>query len=365
MRCEPFNQLLRKGVKFEWGFECQQPFERIKKYILNPPILKPPTLGRPLLLYITVNESACSGFLAQYEEGSRIEHAIYYISKTFVQYEKKYSPIEKTCLALVWMCQKLRHYLLACEVKILSKLNPLKYILEQPFLNGRIAKWQVLLMQYDLEYVSQKSIKGQAIADQLADFPQYEEIRTNDEFSYEHVLRLETVSTWKMYFDRSRNVMGAGIGILLITPESEMIPYSLKLDFPCAHNMAEIEALIQGLLSLLSFQVKRVHAFGDSQLIINQVNGDWQVKDEKLVPYQEIATSLICQFEEVQLAHVKREGNPIADGLASLGLTITFRTNEAIRSFEIGRLEHPAFETMAHVHHIQGGNTPWYHDIKR
>uniref|UniRef100_A0A5K1EIT5 Uncharacterized protein n=1 Tax=Nymphaea colorata TaxID=210225 RepID=A0A5K1EIT5_9MAGN len=119
-------------------------------------------------------------------------------------------------------------------------------------------------MQYDLEYVFQKSIKGQALVDQLADFPQYEEIRTNDEFPDEHVLRLEIVLIWKIYFDGSRNVMGADIGILLITPEDEMILYSLKLDFSCTHNVVEYEALIQGLRSLLSFQVKMVHAFGDS-----------------------------------------------------------------------------------------------------
>ena len=46
MRCEPFNHLLRKGVKFEWGPECQQSFDRIKKYLLNPPVLKPPGLGK-------------------------------------------------------------------------------------------------------------------------------------------------------------------------------------------------------------------------------------------------------------------------------------------------------------------------------
>ncbi|KAF3776291.1 hypothetical protein EJ110_NYTH47588 [Nymphaea thermarum] len=100
--------------------------------------------------------------------------------------------------------------------------------------------------------------------------------------------------------------------------------------------------------------------FGDSQLIINQVNREWQVKDKKLVPYQEIATSLIRQFEEVQLDHIKREGNPIADGLGSLGSTISFRTNEAICSFEIGRFKHPAFEALMDVHHIQEENMSWY-----
>ncbi|KAF3778730.1 hypothetical protein EJ110_NYTH40278 [Nymphaea thermarum] len=85
-------------------------------------------------------------------------------------------------------------------------------------------------------------------------------------------------------------------------------------------------------------EIERVHAFSDSQLIIKQVNGEWQVKDEKLVPYQEIATSLIRQFEEVHLVHIKRKENPIADGLESLGSTISFQTNETIRSFEIERL---------------------------
>uniref|UniRef100_A0A5K0XSX5 RNase H type-1 domain-containing protein n=1 Tax=Nymphaea colorata TaxID=210225 RepID=A0A5K0XSX5_9MAGN len=161
-----------------------------------------------------------------------------------------------------------------------------------------------------------------------------------------------------MYFDGSKNVIGAGISILLITLEYEMILYSLELDFPCTHNMAKYEALMQELRSLFSFQVKMVNVFGNSQLIINQVNGKWQVKDEKFVPYQEITTLVICQFEEVHLAHIKREGNHIADGLASIGSPITFRTNEAIRSFEIERMKHLAFETMTHVHHIQEGNAP-------
>ncbi|CAN6447828.1 unnamed protein product [Victoria cruziana] len=70
MGCKPFNQLLRKGVRFEWGQQCQDSFDKIKNYMLNPPVLTPPVLEKPLLLYITVNESACGGFLAQYEEGS-------------------------------------------------------------------------------------------------------------------------------------------------------------------------------------------------------------------------------------------------------------------------------------------------------
>ena len=67
---------------------------------------------------------------------------------------------------------------------------------------------------------------------------------------------------------------GIGIGILLITPEKEMISFSLKLDFQCTHNMAEYEALIQSLKILLDFNVKRVHAYGDSLLVVNQVRAE-------------------------------------------------------------------------------------------
>ena len=90
---------------------------------------------------------------------------------------------------------------------------------------------------------------------------------------------------------------GIGIEILLITLEKEMIPFSLKLDFQCTHNMAEYEALIQGLRILQDFNVKRVHAFGDSLLVISQVKAEWQVKDQKLLPYQKIVLALIDSFQ--------------------------------------------------------------------
>ena len=52
---------------------------------------------------------------------------------------------------------------------LIAKLNPIKYIFKKPSLLGRIARWQVLLSEYDIQYVSWKAIKGIAIADLLAD----------------------------------------------------------------------------------------------------------------------------------------------------------------------------------------------------
>ena len=51
---------------------------------------------------------------------------------------------------------------------LIARLDPIKYIFEKPSLSRRIARWQVLLSEFDILYVSQKAIKGSAIADFLA-----------------------------------------------------------------------------------------------------------------------------------------------------------------------------------------------------
>ena len=57
----------------------------------------------------------------------------------------------------------------------IAKLDPIKFIFEKPLLSERIARWQVLLSEFDILYVSQKAIKGSAIADFLAE-------RVNEEY---------------------------------------------------------------------------------------------------------------------------------------------------------------------------------------
>ena len=78
--------------------------------------------------------------LAQYLEEFRKENAIYYISKKMLAYEEKYSPLEKTCVALVWPTHKLRHYMLAFKVLLIARMDPLKYLMEKPMQDGKTTK---------------------------------------------------------------------------------------------------------------------------------------------------------------------------------------------------------------------------------
>uniref|UniRef100_A0A2N9G646 Integrase catalytic domain-containing protein n=1 Tax=Fagus sylvatica TaxID=28930 RepID=A0A2N9G646_FAGSY len=83
--CEPLFKLLRKDVKIKWTEDCQKAFDKIKEYLLNPPILVPPTPGRPLILYLTVQEASMGCMLGQQDETGKKEQAIYYLSKKFTE----------------------------------------------------------------------------------------------------------------------------------------------------------------------------------------------------------------------------------------------------------------------------------------
>ena len=68
MTCEPICQLLKKEVPTMWNEQCQEAFEKIKNYLMKPPILVPPVLEKPLLLYFTTTDTTMGALLAQYLE---------------------------------------------------------------------------------------------------------------------------------------------------------------------------------------------------------------------------------------------------------------------------------------------------------
>ena len=160
--------MLKKEVPTVWNEQCQEAFEKIKNYPMKPPILIPLVPEKPLLLYLTTTNTATRALLAQYLEETRKENAIYYINKKMLPYEEKYSPLEKTCVAFVWATRKLRHYMLVYKVLLIARMDPMKYLVEKPVQDGKTTKWVSLLSEFDIKYVTQKSVKGRAIANHLA-----------------------------------------------------------------------------------------------------------------------------------------------------------------------------------------------------
>ncbi|WRX22821.1 G-patch domain - like 10 [Theobroma cacao] len=121
LKCDPIFKLLRKHNLGAWNKECQVAFDKVKEYLLSPLVLVPPVVGRPLLLYLTVNEGSMGCVLGQHDETGKKERAVYYLSKKFTEYESKYSSLEKMCCALTWTTHRLKQYMLSyhlahCEV---------------------------------------------------------------------------------------------------------------------------------------------------------------------------------------------------------------------------------------------------------
>ena len=164
---------------------------------MKPPVLMPPILGKPLILYISATTNSLGALLAQQDELGK-ERAIYYISRTLVQYELNYTCIEKAYLAIVFASQKIKHYMLAHTTQLVVKIDPLKYLLSKAALTGRLAKWMMILLEFDIQYVEQKAIKGQAIVDQLAEFPISYHAPMQIDFPNSLVLYI-TNCTWKIF----------------------------------------------------------------------------------------------------------------------------------------------------------------------
>ncbi|VVA41029.1 PREDICTED: Transposon, partial [Prunus dulcis] len=110
-----------------------------------------------------------------------MEHAVYFLSKTLTEVERKYYAIERLCLALYFTAMKLRHYMLPFTIYIIAKTDLIKYMLTRPMLRGRIGKWTLALIEFAFRYVPQKAVKGQVVADFLSDHP-WEEIENMDSF---------------------------------------------------------------------------------------------------------------------------------------------------------------------------------------
>ena len=147
-------------------------------------------------------------------------------------------------------------------------MDPLKYLFKMPTLSGRLSRWLILLVEFNLKYVARKTIKGSVVLDFCSENP-IEGENGKEDFPDEYILDVE-LRIWKMYFDEAANQYRNGIGVLLITPEGSHIPLAIKLNFEATNNMTEYETCIAKMEALKELGVKEVEVFGDSPLVIAQ-----------------------------------------------------------------------------------------------
>ncbi|XP_070014169.1 uncharacterized protein [Nicotiana sylvestris] len=117
-------------------------------------------------------------------------------------------------------------------------MDPLKYIFQKPMATEKLAKWKILLSEFDIIYVTQKAVKGQALAD--------------------HVAKNPVEGDWRMFFDGATNFKGVGIGLVLVSETGQHYPISVNPRFPCTNNKAEYEACIMGLNLAIDMNIQKL-----------------------------------------------------------------------------------------------------------
>ena len=212
-------------------------------------------------------------------------------------------------------------------------------------LNGRLAKWVMLLSQYEIQFLPQKAVKGQTVAYFLDEHPDSRTTKLYEDLS-DQVAKVCMSQTpfkgqvWQLFFDGasrtgSRGNIIAGVGIVLVSPQNYVIPRAFSLIEPYSNNVAN--ALLIGMQIADEIDVKNLKAYSDSKLIVNQVRGEYEVRHKDLVPCHNAIIHMAEKFRNFYIDHVPRRQNAHADALASLVASLALSSRSEGESTHLQR----------------------------
>nr|GEU91384.1 reverse transcriptase domain-containing protein [Tanacetum cinerariifolium] len=276
--------------EFRWTEAAEAAFLEMKKLVSELPTLTTPKKGETLMRYLAAANEAVSAVLLTKREGRQMP--IHYVSRSLHGAETNCASMEKLALALVHVARWLRRYFQAHPIKVITD-SLIRQVLNNSGASRRLAKWAVELGAYGITYLPRVAVKGQVLADFLADTPT--EINATP----------DVAST-----PRAEDI--------LIALEDMEYSYVLCLNFSNSNNDAEYEALLVGLQIATKMQVKDIHAFVDSKLVASRVEGSYEAKGKRMIKYQEKVFELAGAFNRFRITHIPRVENKKADALSKL-----------------------------------------------
>uniref|UniRef100_A0A2N9IP78 Integrase catalytic domain-containing protein n=1 Tax=Fagus sylvatica TaxID=28930 RepID=A0A2N9IP78_FAGSY len=160
----------------------------------------------------------------------------------------------------VTAARKLRPYFQAHTIVLLTN-HPLRKAMNKPDAAGRLIQWSIELSEFDIDYRPRTAVKAQALADFIAEFTSKDDEPTED---------VEQTSKWTMNIDGSSTKDSGGVGIVLRSPEGDIIKQAIRLQYPTTNNEAEYEALLLGLNTAKILGATELDVHSDSQLVVGQ-----------------------------------------------------------------------------------------------
>ena len=166
-----------------------------------------------------------------------------------------------------------------------------------------MALWAIKLSEFDVQYHPRTAIKGQAVANFIAEF-------TNMEGK-----GAEEPPHWSIHTNGSFNKHIGGISVVLYSPEGDEIKCMVQLDFPITNNETEYEALLARLDLAKAVRATSVIAYYDFQVVTSQINGNYECEGEKMKKYLDQVRKRVDKLE-AKFFQIPREENEQADRVA-------------------------------------------------
>jgi hypothetical protein len=231
-----------------------------------------------MLLYIAATLRVISIVIVveRTEEGKQlpVQHPVYYLSEVLTLSKQKYPHYQKVMYGVYMAARKLKHYFEEHHTMVVST-TPLSEIIGCKDATGRVAKWAIELAAHTIQYKPRTTIKCQIVVDFFADWGEHQ-----------HLLPAPDSTYWCMNFDGSKMLGGLGAGVLFTSPKGDKLQYVLQIHFRASNNVAEYEALVHGLKLAKEIGIRRILCFGDSDLVVDQVSGEWDAKDANMASYR-------------------------------------------------------------------------------
>ena len=181
----------------------------------------------------------------------------------------------------------------------------------RPDVAGRMVQWAVELSQFDVDYRPRTTIKAQALADFVAEFITAEQDLESD--------------YWTMHTDGSTASVMGGVRVILSSPKKDVLKYGGQLQFPATNNEAEYEVVLMGLWVAKALGLRNLKLNSDSKLVTEQMNNEYEAKEDRMKRYLALTNQLISNFDDVKITQVPREENSEVDKVAKLA---SLKTNE-------------------------------------
>lgn len=274
--------------------------------------------------YIVVTGHAVNLVLVRMENGIQ---KLMCVSKSLQEVETHYLPLEKVVLDIIHAIRKLPHYFQAHTMVVLMQL-PFQALLQKLDYTRRIAKWGTMLGAFDVKYMPCTAIKGQVLANFVAEFTEDTGGDRRLDLSILEVF-FPSSSSWEVYTDGTANQRGSSVGIVLVTPKKLVVEKSLRLGFPATNNEAKYEELLAGIkmvnrlggdiwTPLEIYLDSHLEIYLDSHLVVGQVNGEFEARDQRMQWYLFKVKRVRNGFKIFILWQISRGKNSLANSLAML-----------------------------------------------